>query len=647
MSNDAESPDGPSVGDGDEEHSSGQSARDASNQGIDGESSTGADGGSSVSADRRSSTDESSYELMDDLSQGSDVSLTSTESYELLRPSRHHLASYLDEHDYEIAETTWLTPPFAYGAVLRDPMNDDYQYYIAEPELGLGEQRLLAQLERQLRDDLLFRAPGEETALSGGGIDGEVSSAEMTASSEGDDSRTGGVFDSASEEAPADALRSDSDRAREAVLEATVRNIIRKYNMDVAEPSIRKVIYYLKRDWLRYEAIDPLMNDPQIEEISCDGDDIPVFIYHRDYEDMAVNRAFEGDELRSFVTKLAQRSGKDISIARPLEGASLPNGSRIELSLGGEVTTKGSAFTIRKFKEEPFTPPDLIRMGTFTAEQMAYLWVLVENNHSGIVAGGTASGKTTTLNASLLFLPPKAKLISIEDTRELLPPQINWLPMVTREGFSEGDGGIGMMDLLRHSLRHRPEYILVGEVRGPEAHALFQAMNTGHTTFSTLHADSPRGVLNRLENEPMSVPRELVAELDVLMIQSTVPVDGERVRRVLTMNEILDLDPETRRISQRPVFEWDEATDSINQVAESRHLAELESQGHDPYTAIEHRSAILQYLADKNLTSYDDVTAVTQTYMIAPERVRSMMQADDLDFDTLRRIRKRALTTSI
>ena len=567
-----------------------------------------------------------------DLSPKASVSITEQETYQILRPTRHKLASYLDEQGYEIVETTWLTPPFAYGAVLRDPMNDDYQYYVAEPDLGPGEEALLSQLERQLRDDLLFRAPSTDDHYSTNGE--TLHSGSPDEGSEGD----GGV--------PAESFRSEAEQTRSEVLEAAVRNIIAKYNMDVSEPSIRKVLYYLERDWLRYEAIDPLMQDPRIEEISCDGDDIPIFIHHRDYEDLAVNRSFTRDNLRAFVTKLAQRSGKDISIASPLEGASLPDGSRIELSLGGEVTTKGSAFTIRKFKEEPFTPPDLIRSGTFTAEQMAYLWVLFENNMSAVIAGGTASGKTTTLNAALLFLPPKSKLISIEDTRELLPPQMNWIPMVTRTGYTSGETGLTMMDLLRHSLRHRPEYLLVGEVRGEEAHALFQAMNTGHTTYSTLHADSPRGVVNRLENPPMGIERELLSELDVILIQSTAHVDGERVRRVQTVNEVLELDPDTRQISQRPVFEWDEATDTIEQIAESQHLSQLERQGRNPYTELEHRTEILEFLVEKDITAYDDVTAVTQTYLISPERVRSMIEADDLNFATLRRIRKRALNVS-
>jgi len=573
------------------------------------------------------SAEDADWDLDDvELSPDSSVSITERESFHLLRPARHNLATYLEEHGYEIVETTWLTPPFAYGAVLRDPMNDDYQYYVAEPDLGPGEESLLAQLERQLRDDLLFRAPSEEDVAPG--------------DEEADDTSLG----ERDRESPAESLQSEAERTRSEVLEAAVRNIISKYNMDVSEPSIRKVLYYLERDWLRYEAIDPLMQDPRIEEISCDGDDIPIFIHHRDYEDLAVNRSFERDDLRAFVTKLAQRSGKDISIASPLEGASLPDGSRIELSLGGEVTTKGSAFTIRKFKEEPFTPPDLIKSGTFTAEQMAYLWVLFENNMSAVVAGGTASGKTTTLNASLLFLPPKSKLISIEDTRELLPPQMNWIPMVTRTGYTQGETGLTMMDLLRHSLRHRPEYLLVGEVRGEEAHALFQAMNTGHTTYSTLHADSPRGVVNRLENPPMGIERELLSELDVIIIQSTAHVEGERVRRVQTMNEVLELDPDTRQISQRPVFEWDEATDTINQIAESKHLAKLERQGRNPYEELEYRTEILNYLVENDITDYEDVTSVVQTYLIAPERVRAMIEADDLDFGTLRRIRERALS---
>ena len=187
--------------------------------------------------------------------------------------------------------------------------------------------------------------------------------------------------------------------------------------------------------------------------------------------------------------------------------AAMPDGSRIQMTLGTAVTSHGSTFTIRKFKDVPLTPIDLINWKTFSSENMAYLWLCIENNKSLIFAGGTASGKTSSLNAVSLFMPERAKIVTLEDTRELQLPHPNWIPGVTRDAFTADErGAIDMYDLLKAALRQRPEYLLVGEVRGKEALTLFQAMSTGHTTFSTMHADSVASAIHRLENPPISVP---------------------------------------------------------------------------------------------------------------------------------------------
>ncbi|MDK2796230.1 MAG: archaeal flagellar protein FlaI, partial [Archaeoglobaceae archaeon] len=217
----------------------------------------------------------------------------------------------------------------------------------------------------------------------------------------------------------------------------------------------------------------------------------------------------------------------------------MPDGSRIQLTLGKEVTDHGSTFTIRKFREEPVTPVDLIAWKTFSAEQMAYLWLCIENKKSLIFAGGTASGKTTSMNAISLFIPRRAKIVTIEDTRELMLPHENWIPAVTRDAFHGEKGKIDMYDLLRAALRQRPEYIIVGEVRGREALTLFQAMTTGHTTYSTLHADSVSGAIHRLENPPIEVPRAMLEALNIISVQAQTYVNDRRVRRNIEIAEIV------------------------------------------------------------------------------------------------------------
>jgi len=267
-------------------------------------------------------------------------------------------------------------------------------------------------------------------------------------------------------------------------------------------------------------------------------------VYHDDYTDIETNVSFgKKSALDNYVIRLAQQSGRHISVGDPMVETTLPDGSRAELALGEEVTPRGSAFTIRQYAEDPLTPIDLVEYGTFSIEQMAYFWLCIEHNKSLIFAGGTASGKTTSMNAVSMFVPPRAKILTIEDTRELSVPR--QLALLDHPRASLRGADIDMYDLLRSALRHRPEYIVVGEVRGAEAITLFQAMNTGHTTFSTMHADSIETVINRLENEPINVPRAMVQSLDMLSIQTLTRSGDQRVRRAKTIGEIGGIDQRT------------------------------------------------------------------------------------------------------
>ncbi|MDY7081328.1 MAG: type II/IV secretion system ATPase subunit, partial [Halobacteria archaeon] len=250
---------------------------------------------------------------------------------------------------------------------------------------------------------------------------------------------------------------------REKILKNGMLDLIHDYGVEVEPASFYKVFYYLQRSYIGFGKIDAILSDPHVEDISCDGYDTPLYLYHQDYQDIETNIEFEESELDSFVTRLAQQSGKHISVERPIASATLSDGSRVELTLGREVTRQGSNFTIRKFSQDPFTPVDLIQHGTFSVEQMAYLWMAIENGKSLIFAGGTASGKTTSMNAVSMFITPRSKVISIEDTPEVQLYHDNWVATVTREGMgSEAD--VGMYALLRSALRHRPEYLIVGEV---------------------------------------------------------------------------------------------------------------------------------------------------------------------------------------
>jgi len=269
-----------------------------------------------------------------------------------------------------------------------------------------------------------------------------------------------------------------------------------------------------------------------------------------------------------------------------------------------------------------------VEYGTFSIEQMAYFWLCIEHNKSLIFAGGTASGKTTSMNAVSMFVPPRAKILTIEDTRELSLYHDNWLSSITRERRYEG-ADIDMYDLLRSALRHRPEYIVVGEVRGAEAITLFQAMNTGHTTFSTMHADSIETVINRLENEPINVPRAMVQSLDMLSIQTLTRSGDQRVRRAKTIGEIGGIDQRTGELDYSSAFEWDAETDEFSRNDSSLMEEIADERGwsrSELLREVRRRERFLELLRGLGVTDYRAFTALVNEYYADPERVMDRLE---------------------
>jgi len=483
------------------------------------------------------------------------------------------LGSYQAPAGEDEIDRYWVNPPYAYVVITYDPEASEHRYNVVEPDLDPFATELLNRVFTDIRDPLLYGTERSPTA--------------------------------------------------EETLRRELQGLLEQYGVDIDMRTFHTVAYYLLRDFRGYGKVDPLMQDSHIEDISCDGYDLPIFVYHDTYTDIETNVEFGKEELDNYVIKLAQQSGRHISVGDPVVGTTLPNGARAELALGEEVTPRGSAFTLRMYAEEPFTPLDLIKYDTFSVEQMAYLWLAIEHNKSLIFAGGTASGKTTSMNAVSMFIPPRSKVLTIEDTRELSLYHDNWLSSVTRERLDEGTD-IDMYDLLRSALRHRPEFIIVGEVRGNEAVTLFQAMNTGHTTFSTMHADSIETVINRLENEPINVPRAMVQSLDLLCIQTLTRVGGERVRRSRAIGEIGGIDQRTGELDYSTAFEWRPETDSFRSN-DSTVLDEIQSeQGWSQAELrreIRRREQFLQHLLDAGVSDYRQFTALVNEYYADPERV--------------------------
>jgi archaeal flagellar protein FlaI len=403
-----------------------------------------------------------------------------------------------------------------------------------------------------------------------------------------------------------------------------VEHVINGYEINIDNTSKKKILYYIKRESLGFGKIDPLMRDPNIEDISCDGANVPMFLYHRKYGSLRSNVKFrDEEELSYFVVRLAQKCGKHISIAEPMLDATMTDGSRIQMTLSDEITARGSTFTIRKFRADPFTPPDLIELNTMSAEILAYFWLAIENRVNALIAGGTASGKTTILNALSLFIPREAKIVSIEETREINLPHPNWIPGVARSGFGEivqdkMVGEIDMYDLMKAALRQRPEYIIVGEIRGKEAYVLFQAMATGHATYSTVHADSAKSLIHRLEGKPIEIPRIMLQALDIVCIQITTRVKGKRVRRCKQIIEIIDIDPTTKEILTNEAFRWDPIEDKYIYTGKSYVLEGIRARwdmDKDEITEeIRRRAEILQWMCNKDVRSFKDVAKAISRY---------------------------------
>lgn len=422
-----------------------------------------------------------------------------------------------------------------------------------------------------------------------------------------------------------ESIKTKKDAERK--LTKKIASLIQIYNLDISQRSIPKINYFAIRDFIYLGKIETIMHDQMIEEISCDGTNIPLYIYHREYESMPSNVIFTTDmELENFARKLAYISGKHVSLANPIIDASLPDGSRINLTFGNEITTRGSTFTIRKFKADPITVIDLIKFGTLSSDIAAYLWYLVEKRMTMLVAGGTASGKTTTLNAIAAFITPGQKIVSIEDTPELNLPHENWIPAVARQSFAGNTTGeITQFDLLRAALRQRPDIIIVGETRGREAHTLFQAMATGHGGFSSIHADSVTATMSRLTSAPMEVPRVLIINtLDAILLQLKLKIGDRTVRRVIQISEIAGMDEKTGEVLLNDAFIWNPVTDK--HVFSGRSIV-FEKIGELFGESIEHityelnkRKTALEWMVRNDIRDRKTVTETILEFYADPER---------------------------
>ena len=421
-------------------------------------------------------------------------------------------------------------------------------------------------------------------------------------------------------------------------LDESLQKIIVDGHIKLNENSKDKIFYYIFQEFTGYGKIDILMHDEGIEDISCDGPNIPIFIYHKTYESIKSNIVFKNpDELDSFAVKLAQICGKQISIYEPIIDGKLADGSRLSVMLAKTVTPF-STFTIRRFREDPFTPIDLINTGTMSVEMAAYFWLAIENGASILFCGGTASGKTSTLNAFALFLPAAYKIFSIEDTREVMLPHENWVASTTRTGFSQSaehktSKDIDMFDLTRAALRQRPQVVIVGEIRGQEAYALFQAMATGHISYSTIHASDIHTLVQRLENPPISLPKALLISLNLVVFLKATVINGKPARRIINVIEIIKMEPSTNKLIFSIPFSWvSESEDYFKKEAKSILLDRTQSKkgwsDAQLLQEVKNRIIVLEWMRKNNLRSYKEVGKVVADYSQEPEVVLEKAKGD-------------------
>ena len=340
-----------------------------------------------------------------------------------------------------------------------------------------------------------------------------------------------------------------------------IKNVEKTFNKTKLDPAQKsKIIYYVVRQIKGLDKIEPLMHDPLIEDIECDGTNIPIFIVHRKYGHIETNVLFKTEkELQQFVIKMAHLSRSYVSYASPLLDAILPDGSRVNATLTTNVSTRGPTFTIRKFPQKPLTAIDLIHSGTLTPTIVAYIWTVMEFQKTALIIGPTAGGKTTLLNVITSFIPPGRRVVSIEDTREINLLLDNWIPQVTRPGFGPPDtsgkkyGEVTMLDLIKESFRQRPDYLILGEVRGEEMSVMFQGMASGHCCLSTVHARSVNDLVNRLITPPISLEPSLLTSLD-LVIVTGFSGGSETKRTIKELDEILGFNVRDNKIEFNAVY---------------------------------------------------------------------------------------------
>jgi len=391
--------------------------------------------------------------------------------------------------------------------------------------------------------------------------------------------------------------------------------------VEIGGEDLKIVQYRIKQEIIEAGVIEPLLRDPYLEDIHSIGYK-NIHVIHKVYGMVKTNLKFRDPmHLDHYLRSMSERMGRPVSDSRPIVDGTLPDGSRINIVYSEDVSKGGPSFTIRKFAEKPPTMPQLIKWGTFSSQLAAYLWIVLENGMSVFVSGETASGKTTSLNSLLNFIPYRRKVFTAEDTPEVVVPQPVWQRLITRETGPE-ESRVELFDLVRAALRSRPDLIIVGEIRGKEGNAAFQAMQTGHACMATFHASSISKMIQRFTGDPINVPPKFMDNLNVAIFQELLYIKGRLARRCTAAEEIVKYSEAKGGVLTRAMFKWDSAQDKHNftgmynsYILEAKIAEKLGYEDvREIYKDLDYRSQILDKLVENNIVGYDEVRKIFHRY---------------------------------